>query len=317
MDIRSYSVKAQRLMTVAGMTALTFCSPPARSATFVRGDANDSGVVDLSDAVFDLSFLFTGGAQPPCLDAADANDDGVVDISDAVAVLTFLFVGGIPLDPPYPGCGADPTVDPLGCVAFAHCTSCYGQSDLDKALADNVDPVECIPAGQVEPVTIQGFTVTACPLDLAAPCPDAASPTKGCPVQLTSVEGRLDVPAREIRILFAGQLNAFPISIKESTFGLTADCRFKIDFSGELLVFFTTSPGPGGTLTVVKILDPTLESAGIEVSTASTNLICRAVVGLKDQFVDELVAQIQPLTEGILEVLRAELVGKNVCAPLP
>ncbi len=80
---------------------------------FVRGNANNSGDVDLSDAVFTLNYLFTGGSTPVCLDAADANDTGTVELSDAVWALNFLFQGGPSIKPPYPDPGLDPTPDSL------------------------------------------------------------------------------------------------------------------------------------------------------------------------------------------------------------
>lgn len=57
---------------------------------FIRGDSNQDGRVDLSDALSILAFLFLE-QELSRLDAADANDDGQVDISDAVAVLFSLF----------------------------------------------------------------------------------------------------------------------------------------------------------------------------------------------------------------------------------
>jgi len=73
-------------------------SPAAASLTYteaiLRGDANESGVIDLSDAVFILLFLYAEGENPVCTDAADVNRDGKVDIADAVALLSYLFAGG-------------------------------------------------------------------------------------------------------------------------------------------------------------------------------------------------------------------------------
>ena len=89
--------------------------------TIFRGDANDDGTIDLSDAVFVLGFLFRGSATPPCPDAADANDDGTIDISDPIAILTSLFVEGSSLAPPYPRIDVDPTTDSLG--------PCHGPSE--------------------------------------------------------------------------------------------------------------------------------------------------------------------------------------------
>ena len=81
---------------------------------FVRGDSNSDESVNISDPQFTLNFLFLGGPEPRCFDAADANDDGKVDISDAVTTLQFLFIGHTLLPPPRTP-GLDPTPDGLGC----------------------------------------------------------------------------------------------------------------------------------------------------------------------------------------------------------
>ena len=84
--------------------------PGDNEVEFIRGNANDDLSVDISDPVQILNYLFVGGLQPLCLDAADGNDDDRVDISDPVQILNYLFVGGPP--PPDPGpdhCGVDPT----------------------------------------------------------------------------------------------------------------------------------------------------------------------------------------------------------------
>ena len=82
---------------------------------FQRGNANQDGNFDLSDGVFTLNYLFTGGDEPLCLDAADATDNGVVDLSDAVLTFNNLFLGGPPPLPPHPDHGVDPTEDRLEC----------------------------------------------------------------------------------------------------------------------------------------------------------------------------------------------------------
>jgi hypothetical protein len=89
---------------------------------FRRGDADGSGIVDITDAIFVLSFLFLGGPTPDCLDAADADDSGTVDITAAIYSLTFLFLGGPA--PPEPGpfdCGSDPTPDDLPECVYPGC----------------------------------------------------------------------------------------------------------------------------------------------------------------------------------------------------
>ena len=91
---------------------------PPPDPVFVRGDANEDGSVDISDAVSVLLHLFVAAVETRCEDALDSNDDGTVDISDPVATLNFLFLGGTPLSP---GCGPDSTADGIGCLSHAGC----------------------------------------------------------------------------------------------------------------------------------------------------------------------------------------------------
>jgi hypothetical protein len=83
---------------------------------FIRGDADTNSVVNISDPVLVLNFLFLGGTVPACLDGADANDDGTLDISDPAMTLSTLFLGAAPLPAPYPTPGFDATADdPFTC----------------------------------------------------------------------------------------------------------------------------------------------------------------------------------------------------------
>ena len=78
---------------------------------FRRGDANGDDTADLSDAVFVLSWLFLGAAEPGCHDAADVNADGEIDVSDPTALLNHLFLGGEAPENPYPDCGIPDVVE--------------------------------------------------------------------------------------------------------------------------------------------------------------------------------------------------------------
>lgn len=84
---------------------------------FKRGDSNRDNKTDLSDAIHSLEYLFKGGKQPYCLDAADTNDDGDIDISDPVYLLFHLF-RDYPMPHPYPNPGRDETKDNLGCGGY-------------------------------------------------------------------------------------------------------------------------------------------------------------------------------------------------------
>jgi hypothetical protein len=84
-----------------------------RPDTFIRGDVNESGKVELSDAIV-LGDYLTGAIQIlPDYDAADANDDGLVNSGDLVAITGHLFRGTGDLPQPFPAAGTDPTADNL------------------------------------------------------------------------------------------------------------------------------------------------------------------------------------------------------------
>ena len=89
--------------------------------TFLRGDCNDDGNIDIADPVFLLNELFSMGDPANCDDACDMNDDGLKDIGDPVYGLSALFSDGPPPPAPNPSCGIDPTPDTLDCGSFAGC----------------------------------------------------------------------------------------------------------------------------------------------------------------------------------------------------
>jgi hypothetical protein len=97
--------------------------PDECEPSFLRGDANEDGGVDIADAIHMLYALMLGGAQSGCTDATDANDDSAHDISDIIFVLNYQFQNGAP--PPAPGpldCGIDMTPDDgLGCDSYGGC----------------------------------------------------------------------------------------------------------------------------------------------------------------------------------------------------
>jgi hypothetical protein len=80
---------------------------------FLRGDDNNDGQVDLTDAVHLLEWLFLGGAEPACLEATDMNGSLNLNIADAVYLLQALFIGGQEPPAPFPECGSVPVA--LGC----------------------------------------------------------------------------------------------------------------------------------------------------------------------------------------------------------
>jgi hypothetical protein len=60
----------------------------------LRGDINHDGVIDISDLVYLVDWMFTGGPPPPCPEEADMNGDGAIDIADLVYLVDYMFNGG-------------------------------------------------------------------------------------------------------------------------------------------------------------------------------------------------------------------------------
>jgi hypothetical protein len=93
-----------RLSTTLGQTAVGLGSSTSYkinqgfqqnfATTYKCGDANGDGSVDISDVVFLIAYIFSGGSAPSPLLAGDANCDSAVDISDVVYLIAYIFSGG-------------------------------------------------------------------------------------------------------------------------------------------------------------------------------------------------------------------------------
>lgn len=66
------------------------------STEVLRGDVNRDGVINISDVVYLINYLFIGGPAPDPLELGDANCDGVVNGADVVYLINYLFIGGPP-----------------------------------------------------------------------------------------------------------------------------------------------------------------------------------------------------------------------------
>jgi hypothetical protein len=61
---------------------------------FMCGDANSDEVVNVSDAVNIINYIFVSGDPPNPLESGDTNCDGECNVSDAVWIINYVFVGG-------------------------------------------------------------------------------------------------------------------------------------------------------------------------------------------------------------------------------
>ncbi len=58
------------------------------------GDVNFDYVVNVSDAVWIINYVFAGGPPPNPMDSGDVNCGGSVNVSDAVWIINYVFVNG-------------------------------------------------------------------------------------------------------------------------------------------------------------------------------------------------------------------------------
>lgn len=90
-------------------------APAAAVLPFItphNGDANGSGVVDMTDAIYLLNFLYSSGPAPVPLDCepfvtyhnGDVNGDEIINLTDAIHILNWEFRGG---PAPVAGCPED------------------------------------------------------------------------------------------------------------------------------------------------------------------------------------------------------------------
>ena len=96
---------AQEVASVGGGTFIDLSDPLPPS--WIRGDANGDGAIDLADPIRILDVGFGMSASPICESAADSNADGVFQaIPDAIQLLSLLFDPQVQgLAAPFPDCG--------------------------------------------------------------------------------------------------------------------------------------------------------------------------------------------------------------------
>lgn len=85
--------------------------------SFIRGNCNGDGDVNIADSSCIFNFLFLSSREPGCIASLDLNSSGDINIADASFLLNFLFLGGRSPSLPYPDCGPSSraTDEELGC----------------------------------------------------------------------------------------------------------------------------------------------------------------------------------------------------------
>lgn len=64
------------------------------ASTFMRGDADSGGEINVADVVFLVNYIFRAGTAPYPLIAGDANCDNATNVGDAVYLIHYIFRSG-------------------------------------------------------------------------------------------------------------------------------------------------------------------------------------------------------------------------------
>ena len=67
--------------------------------SYVCGDANGDGIINVGDVVYLVSYLYRNGPAPSPVEVGDCNCDGIVNLGDIVYLVNYLYKNG-----PSPGC---------------------------------------------------------------------------------------------------------------------------------------------------------------------------------------------------------------------
>ncbi len=108
-----------------GAVWVLFLDSPSSPWSFIRGDTNADGEIDIGDAIVLLLHLFRG-LDLICESAGNANGNtpeagAELDLSDVIYLLMYKFGRGPPLPPPFPFCGQAPLPSNLTCAHEAVC----------------------------------------------------------------------------------------------------------------------------------------------------------------------------------------------------
>jgi hypothetical protein len=62
--------------------------------TYICGDADASGAVDIDDVVYFINYIFAGSPEPVPCESGDVDCSGAIDIDDVVYLISYTFSGG-------------------------------------------------------------------------------------------------------------------------------------------------------------------------------------------------------------------------------
>lgn len=293
----------------------------AQSVPFIRGDADVSGAVDLTDGIRILRVLFVVPDLLPCPDATDLDDDGKLNIVDAIFLFRHLFQGGAEPPPPFTDCGEDPTEDALACPSFPPCEVVDPPCLDDEFLEGISEPIPgldiCLPAGLLE-FPLDELEISVCPAGEAPGCPGEV---EGCPITFSSLRARYDGEQKALALRLEGRIENLPIQVTTGgPLGGTSTCETSIHgedgddvpFSFEVVTRLVTEEREDGSLEVVGVEAGTIENRDIDLD-ASGGIVCFLFEAGQDVLIELLLAPLEEVAGSISEPLAESLVGLTLC----
>ena len=94
-EYRLESVLGQSIDGFSGAVTSGFLSV-SLILDYLPGDVDESGNINISDVVFLIAYIFSGGSPPVPLARGDVDCSKRVNISDAVFLISYIFSGGGP-----------------------------------------------------------------------------------------------------------------------------------------------------------------------------------------------------------------------------
>lgn len=78
------------ILALTATEVLNCCLPPLTGNV----DYDPSDVMDISDLIYLIDYMFVDGPAPVCPEEANTNGEGGIDISDLVWLIDYMFTGG-------------------------------------------------------------------------------------------------------------------------------------------------------------------------------------------------------------------------------
>ncbi len=83
-----------RVIAIGEVGLSTQSNEVSRFRTMTLGDADNSGRLDITDAVYLINYIFAGGAAPNPIVAGNMNCDNRINITDVAYLINYIFVSG-------------------------------------------------------------------------------------------------------------------------------------------------------------------------------------------------------------------------------